>query len=142
MKVSYFCFAAAACAGLVGMCLGIVMGITQDFTLSPAHAHLNLLGWVTMALYGLYHRGVVRSRQRLAWTQVGMAAVGFPLMSGGLGVYLGMGMEGAVPFVVAGSLLCVGSMLLFMTILAVDYRQGRSAQGSTPSSLRIEAAAS
>jgi hypothetical protein len=38
---------------------GILMAIAQDFTLAPAHAHLNLLGWVTMALYGLFVTGQV-----------------------------------------------------------------------------------
>ena len=31
-------------AALAGMALGIVMGITSDFTLAPAHAHINLVG--------------------------------------------------------------------------------------------------
>ena len=49
--------------------LGIAMAMRQDFTLAPAHAHLNLLGWVSMALYGLYYRGAAVIRPRLAWTQ-------------------------------------------------------------------------
>ena len=32
------------------------MGMNNDFTLAPAHAHNNLLGWVSMAIYGLYFR--------------------------------------------------------------------------------------
>ena len=43
--------------------LGIYMGMHEDFTLAPVHAHINLLGWVTLALYGLYHRGVERAAQ-------------------------------------------------------------------------------
>ena len=39
--------------GLAGMGFGIFMGITQDFMLAPAHAHLNLLGFVTMFLSAL-----------------------------------------------------------------------------------------
>ena len=44
--------------GLVGIDLGIVMGIRQDFVLVPAHAHLNLLGFVTMFLSALYYHVV------------------------------------------------------------------------------------
>ena len=44
--------------GLIGIILGIVMGIRQDFVLMPAHAHLNLLGFVTMFLSALYYRAV------------------------------------------------------------------------------------
>ena len=36
---------------LVAMFLGITMGIREDFTQAPTHAHLNLVGWVSMALY-------------------------------------------------------------------------------------------
>lgn len=120
MRISYFCFIAAICAALTGMSLGIVMGMREDFSLAPAHAHLNLLGWVTMALYGLYHRGVERSSEGLAWVQVGAGAFGCVLMAGGLAIYLGMGVEGAVASVIIGSLLCMLSMLLFLFIVVGD----------------------
>ncbi|WP_229164906.1 hypothetical protein [Bradyrhizobium altum] len=41
---------------LFGMLAGIVMGIQHDFTLGPAHAHLNLVGGVLLFLFGLYYR--------------------------------------------------------------------------------------
>ena len=40
----------------VGMLAGIAMGIEQNFTLAPAHAHLNLVGGVLLFLFGLYYR--------------------------------------------------------------------------------------
>ena len=41
---------------LVGMALGLKMSMTQDFALHGLHAHLNLLGFVVMTLFGLcYH---------------------------------------------------------------------------------------
>jgi len=39
-----------------GMVLGIAMGISEDFALQAAHAHLNLLGGVPLFLFGLYYR--------------------------------------------------------------------------------------
>jgi hypothetical protein len=41
---------------LVGVCLGIYMGASGDHSLHPVHAHLNLLGWVAMSLFGLFYR--------------------------------------------------------------------------------------
>ena len=38
---------------VLGVALGVVMGATNNFTLRPVHVHLNLLGWVSMALIGL-----------------------------------------------------------------------------------------
>jgi hypothetical protein len=33
---------------IVGVTMGIVMGIRQQFSLAPVHAHVNLLGWATL----------------------------------------------------------------------------------------------
>jgi hypothetical protein len=48
-------FRVSVALALVGMALGIVMGIRQEFLLAPAHAHLNLLGFVTLFLAALYY---------------------------------------------------------------------------------------
>lgn len=123
MQLSTFCFFTATLAALAGMSLGIYMGLQGDFTLAPAHAHLNLLGWVTLALYGLYHRGVTRDGNRLAWTQVGFAAAGFPLMSGGLAAYLTTGNGAFINIVIVGALCTLAAMLLFLAVVLRDARQ-------------------
>lgn len=41
---------------LLGVTLGIVMAARHDYTLRPVHAHLNLLGWASMGLFGLWYR--------------------------------------------------------------------------------------
>src|SRR5437899_7856127 len=41
---------------IAGVLLGIVMAASQNFTMHPVHAHLNLLGWVTMALFAGFYR--------------------------------------------------------------------------------------
>lgn len=122
MRVHHFCFFAAAMAALTGMALGIGMGIRQDFTLAPVHAHVNLLGWVTLCLYGLYHRGVVRASDRLAWVQVGVAVLSLPLMTGGLAAYFLTGTARYEVVVIAGSLGTVLGMALFLLVLARDLR--------------------
>lgn len=120
MKIEHFCFVVAALAALIGMCVGLFMGIAHDFTLAPAHAHLNLLGWVTMSLYGLYHRGRERIATRLSWIQVVAGATGFVCMSGGIGMLLASGIAAAFPIAIGGAILCILSMLLFLTIVATD----------------------
>ena len=42
----------------IGVALGIGMAAHHDFSLHPVHAHLNLLGWVSLALFGLFYRAV------------------------------------------------------------------------------------
>jgi hypothetical protein len=38
---------------VVAVAMGVFMGASGDHSLYPLHAHLNLLGWVSMALFGL-----------------------------------------------------------------------------------------
>lgn len=120
MRIAYFCFIIAAFAGLAGMCLGIWMGLNEDFTLAPVHAHTNLLGWVTLSLYGLYHRGVDRQHRRLAWVQVGSGALGFAMLTIGIAAIIGAHIEAFLPVAIIGAILCVASMALFILILFGD----------------------
>jgi hypothetical protein len=70
--VSFIC--AGLLALLIGEGVGIWTGIGQDFTFAPAHAHLNLVGWVTLCLYGLAHRAYPElAGSRLAAAQAWIA---------------------------------------------------------------------
>jgi hypothetical protein len=46
----------AAVYALIGMSLGIWMGVSGDHGQFPTHAHINLVGWVSFAIYGLVYR--------------------------------------------------------------------------------------
>mgnify|MGYP003433981928 FL=1 len=122
VRLAYFCFTVAALAGITGMSLGIWMGINEDFMLTPVHAHINLLGWVTTCLYGLYHGQVPRRSNRLAWVQVVFGSAGFVLMTGGLALKLLDLAHWSLGVIVAGSLLAFLSMVLFLVILVLDLR--------------------
>ena len=50
---------------LVGMLLGMHMGAKEDMTLAAAHAHINLVGWATMALYGTFY--TLTRHSKLLW---------------------------------------------------------------------------
>jgi cbb3-type cytochrome oxidase subunit 1 len=53
------------------MVWGIVMAISQDHSSMPAHAHLNLLGWVSLFLFGIsYHLHPAIDGSRVAMAQV------------------------------------------------------------------------
>src|SRR4051812_28269118 len=56
MRASAINFCAAVCLGTVGMGIGIAMAASGDHSVFPAHAHLNLLGWVSLFLIGIFYR--------------------------------------------------------------------------------------
>jgi len=56
MKASALSFRMAVLCLIAGMLWGLHMAISQDHSAHPAHAHLNLLGWVCLFLFGIYYR--------------------------------------------------------------------------------------
>lgn len=122
MRIAQYCISVAAVAALCGMSLGIFMATHQDFTLAPAHAHLNLLGWVSMALYGLWYRGAAIVRPRLAWTQALVATVGFVTMVGALGLLLVTGEHAYEAAIGVGAVFALLGMLLFLVQVVTDAR--------------------
>ncbi len=89
MRYDLIFITAALLCLLVGEGLGLHMGISQDFTLIPAHTHLNLLGWVTLAAYGLMHRAYpALATSRMAMAQCMLAVVANIAMPLGLAVML------------------------------------------------------
>lgn len=114
-KVGTWFFAVAALCATAGMAWGIQMAATHDHLLSPAHAHLNLVGWVSMGLFGLYYRLTPSAAGRLAWVQFALALAGVLLLVPGIALAIRGGTEG---FAVAGSFLTIGSMVIFvLTVL-------------------------
>ncbi|HET9232091.1 MAG TPA: hypothetical protein VFO00_12440 [Vitreimonas sp.] len=111
---------------LVGESLGIYMGIGQDFTLSPAHAHMNLLGWVTLAAFGLMHRAYpALGGSRMALPQMVLALVANIAMPIGLGAYLLTNM--GEPLLIAGSLGVILATALFMLMFVRKAALARAA---------------
>lgn len=55
MTLSKRFFAAGAIFALIGMVWGIQMSASHDHSLSPAHGHLNLIGFVAMSVFGAFY---------------------------------------------------------------------------------------
>ncbi|WP_234831097.1 cbb3-type cytochrome c oxidase subunit I [Rhodopseudomonas palustris] len=102
---------------LLGMLGGIVMGIQHDFTLGPAHAHLNLIGGVMLFLFGLYYRLVPGAAAgRLPRIQGGLHIVGAVLFPLGIALSITQG-PAYMPVPVVGSLVVTAAVALFGIIV-------------------------
>ena len=102
---------------LVGMLAGIVMGVQQDFTLAPAHAHLNLVGGVLLFLFGLYYRLVpAAGTTTLAKVQGWLHIAGAILFPAGVAVVVLKG-PSFIAAPIAGSLVVTAAMALFAVIV-------------------------
>jgi hypothetical protein len=113
MKASVLSFRAAVLLVIAGMLWGIVMGISEDHSTMPAHAHLNLLGWVSLFLFGVYyHLHPAIDRSRLASLQVWIWVAGTIVMTIGVGL-VHSGHEIGDPIAAVSSLLILADTLLF-----------------------------
>src|SRR5499427_8279795 len=113
MKASVLSFRAAVVMVVAGMIWGIVMAITEDHSTFPAHAHLNLLGWVSLFLFGIYyHLHPSLDRNRLASVQVWVWIAATIVLSIGV-VLVHSGRTIGDPIAAVSSLVILADMLLF-----------------------------
>lgn len=74
---------------LLGVTLGIVMAASHNFTFKPVHAHLNLLGWASMALFGLWYRSAPAAAEtRLAQVHFWLHNIALPIQMVTLSMYV------------------------------------------------------
>jgi cbb3-type cytochrome oxidase subunit 1 len=98
---------------MIGVCIGLYMSMVHDYTLTPVHVHINLLGWTALTLAGLiYHLFPAVSKTKLAKTHFWLHNVGLPLMMVGLFLFV-LGNEAVIPVIATGGVLTTGGILLF-----------------------------
>ena len=104
-------------SALVGMSLGVWMGANEDFVLRPVHAHINLLGFASMMLFGLFYRSFpAAGRGWLPMAHFGLSVLGFLILMPSLALML-MQKPFFLPAMIASEIMLVGSMLLFVIIV-------------------------
>jgi cbb3-type cytochrome oxidase subunit 1 len=113
MKASSLSFPVAVLMAVAGMIWGIIMAVSHDHSAMPAHAHLNLLGWVSLFLFGVFyqlHPAIDCSRAALV--QVAVWIVGTVILTFGVAL-LHTGHDIGQPFAAIGSVVVLASILHF-----------------------------
>lgn len=135
MRASSLSFQAAVLFVIAGMAWGIGMAITQNHSPMPAHAHLNLLGWVSLFLIGIYYRlHPALDSSRAALLQVWTWIAGTVVLVAGVGLIY-TGHPEADPIAAVGSFIILFSMLMFAWIL---YRRERTEPVKSPLAVPAE----
>lgn len=108
---------------ICGAVLGITMGMKQDFQLTPVHAHLNLAGWASLALFGLTYRAYPRlASTKLAGLHFIISATGSVLLPIGIGFAV---LRNSPGLAIVGAMLWLLGVLIFLAQL-VRLLGGRS----------------
>ena len=114
-RVSAAFFTVGALCVLVGMLWGMHMGQAEDFTLMAAHAHLNLVGWVTMSLYGTFYALTAQTMSpRLAWINFVLSLAGVLIMIPSLAIYLATSDKTYIGPMVIGEVLTLLGLIVFL----------------------------
>jgi hypothetical protein len=98
---------------IIGVGMGIAMGASENFTLRPVHAHINLLGWATMALAGLIYSVFPKAGQsRLARIHFWLNNIALPVMLIAL-TFLMLGNTGVIPILGISEIVVTLGILVF-----------------------------
>lgn len=116
-QVSQLFFKTAIVFLMLGIAAGLQMAISGDHSAFPAHAHINLLGWVTSAIFGGYYAlNPEKSQRRLAMVHYALYTLGLVVMLPALYLMLN-GNPSLEPIVAGGSLIVAASVLIFAFIV-------------------------
>lgn len=132
-RIAQLYFKTAIIFLIIGIGMGLHMAISQDHTTLGAHAHNNLLGWVTMALFGCYHAfNPKKAEKRLAMLQYYVYTVGLVVLVPSLYLLLqgNMAME---PIVGISSVVVFIGVLMFAAII---FSSEEAAVGSSAATSR------
>lgn len=98
---------------VLGIGLGIYMGAAQDFRFTHVHAHLNLLGWVALALIALAYRAFPElERGALAQAHFWLHNLGLPVFMGGFAWNVIAGEKQVAPLAIGSLAIGLGVLLL------------------------------
>ncbi|MFK0691741.1 hypothetical protein ACFX5Q_26565 [Mesorhizobium sp. IMUNJ 23033] len=113
-RVSELFFKTAIVFLIVGIAIGLHMAISQDHAAFPAHAHINLLGWVTSAIFGGYYAlNPAKAARRIAMIHFGLYTLGLVVMLPALYLMLAKGNTAIEPVVATGSMIVAAAVLVF-----------------------------
>lgn len=95
---------------VVGMIGGNAMGAAHNFQLAPLHAHINLVGFVCHALFGLaYRQWPALAASRLAPFQFWIFVVSTPVMM--IGLFFTLNGDGELPTILGSTGVLIGAAL-------------------------------
>lgn len=116
-SISLLYFRTAAILLIVGMVFGIYMSASGNHAATGAHAHLNLIGFVVMSIYGIFFAlNPQRSGGRLPKILWGLNTIAAVVMFPSLALLLN-GHPSFEPIVAAASFLALAGAILFAVLL-------------------------
>ena len=98
--------------GISGFAFGIWVGVSEHFELAPVHAHINLVGFASMVLFGLMYRAYpALAESKLTAAHFVIFTIGAVLFIAGIPLAQA---HQTIALAVIGSLLVLAGLLVFL----------------------------
>ena len=111
-KIDVYFLLLAVIMMIGGVMLGIHMAMGKDYTLAPVHAHANLVGWASLALFGLTYRAYPALKQSsLARVHFALSAASAIIMP--FGIYRAVVLQSETLAAIS-SLVWLAGVLVFL----------------------------
>lgn len=124
-----YLFLASLCL-TAGVYIGMRMGFRHDYAMVPVHVHLNLIGWTSLALFGLSYRSLPElAASRLAVVQFWLSAPSGLLFP--FSIYLAM-QEVRWPSLVFAPMWFFGVVVFALNVGRVLFRTAPHAEAARP----------
>lgn len=121
-RISRFYYGMAILYLMSGIGVGLQMAISQDHSAVAAHAHINLLGWLTSAVFGGYYAlNPEKAVGLLPRIQCAAYSLGLIVMMPSL-YMLHTGHPEIEPVVAAGSMVVALGVVLFAAVVFTTAR--------------------
>ncbi len=116
-QVAELFFKSAIVFLIVGIAMGLHMSMSANHDVIGAHAHTNLLGWVTSALFGGYYAlNPAKAESRLAMVHFWVYTLGVAGMVPSLYLFL-KGFAALEPLVALTSLVTFAGVIIFAMVV-------------------------
>jgi hypothetical protein len=133
MMLAARCLKLAGVYLIAGLALGLAMTMTKRFTLSTLHAHMNLLGWVTLALAAIVFAVWPRTEStRLARAFFWIYNLSLPVMLITLALVLIGGGKFVLAMKISSAGVLVGAILFVVNLFVAIPPAARSARKLAP----------
>jgi hypothetical protein len=131
-KISEYFFKMAVLFLLFGILMGLQMSISGNHNVIGAHAHTNLLGWVTSALFGGYYAlNPAKAETRLAAVHFWVYAASIVVMSPSL-YLLYLGNPAVEPLLAISSLTAFAAVAIFAFVVFSPARTAAHPRSALP----------
>lgn len=109
---------------VIGVIFGMVIGIREQFQFADVHAHINLLGWATLALAGVIYTIYPQAgNNKLAVVHFWLHNIGLPVFVIGLYLFYTQMGRGAIPIISAGAIVAILGIIVFTINVLANVRQ-------------------